>query len=195
MGRALTLAMAGRIEEAEVAFEKTVQWESSRLQPILMSRAWYIDRPRGDYDGAVKDLEEPSKTGMIIPFLYRGLIYARIGKADLALADFAEVINRVKARPDWFAIPDFFPRRLAFLLGRGEAYVLKGDLDRAQADGDEAVRCAPASAEARLLRARVYDKRGKPDLAEADRREAARLEHDPILASPEPRTSHNHARP
>src|SRR5262245_44917939 len=126
---------------------------------------------------------------MIIPLLYRGLIYARTGKADPALADFAEVVNRVKVRPDWFALPDFFPRRLALLLRRAEAYSLKGDLGRAQADSDDAVRFAPESADARLLRARVSDKRGKSDLAEADRRAAAGLHHDPLFALPEPRTA------
>jgi Tfp pilus assembly protein PilF len=102
------------------------------------------------------------------------------------------VIDRVKRQPDWFANPDFLPHRLALLLGRAEAYLLKGDLDRAGTEAGQAVHLAPKSAEARLLRARVHEKCGKPELAEADRRAAARLDPDPVLALPEPRSSRDH---
>jgi Flp pilus assembly protein TadD len=71
-----------------------------------------------------------------------------------------------------------------FLLGRGEANLVKGDLEHALADADQAVHFAPSSAEARLLRARVHDKRGTTDLADADRRAAATLVPDPIVAPP-----------
>ena len=53
----------------------------------------------------MKKLDEAAKGGMIIQFLHRGLIYAWAEEADLALADFAEVMNRVKPRRDWFATP------------------------------------------------------------------------------------------
>jgi serine/threonine protein kinase/Tfp pilus assembly protein PilF len=187
VGRGDAAAIAGRVEQAEIAFEKALAFDRGRLNHVLTSRAWFIDRPRGDYGAALKKLEEPAKTGMILPFLYRGLLYARTGAADRALADFAEVIKRVKPRPDWFSVADYYPRWLAFLVGRGEAHLLKGDLDRALADSDEAVRFAPHSSEARLLRARVHATRGKDDLAAADRREAARLTPDPMLALPEHR--------
>jgi serine/threonine protein kinase len=94
----------------------------------------------------------------------------------------------VDHRTDLFSLAEYYPRWLALMLGRGEAYLLKGDLDRALADSDEAVRFAPRSAEARLLRARVHGKRGKPDLAAADRRAAAQLKPDPILTLPELRS-------
>jgi len=128
---------------------------------------------------------------MIIQFLDRGLIYARLGMPDRALADFAEVESRVKNRPEWFAVPDFKSRWLALVLGRVRAYLKKGDLDRALADSEEAVRFAPHSAEARLLRADVAAKRGQDELAAADRREAARLAPDPMFALPAPRTGSN----
>jgi tetratricopeptide (TPR) repeat protein len=125
---------------------------------------------------------------MIIQFLYRGLIYDRLEMPDRALADFQEVIKRVKTRRDWFAIGDYFPRWLAFLIGRGEAYLMKGELDFAWADSDEAVKFAPRSYEARMLRARIHEKRGEKDLADADRGEAARLEPDFMLTLPKPRS-------
>jgi serine/threonine protein kinase/tetratricopeptide (TPR) repeat protein len=184
--RADCLALADRIEQADRAYDECVKFDPTRAGPILVTRAWSVDRPRGDYAAALKKLDEAAKTGMIIQFLDRGLIYARLGKPDLALADFAEVLNRVKTRPDWFAIPDIRSRWLGFMLGRGRAYLLKGDLYRALSDSDEAVRFAPRSAESRLLRAEVYAKSGKKEPADADRREAARLASDPMLELPEP---------
>ena len=189
-GRALVLAVTGRIQEAEAGYEECAKIDPTRLpHHRQVTHAWLIDRPRADYDAALKKLDEAANSVSIWQLLERGLILARLNSPDRALADFTEVLERVKPRPDWFATPDYYPRWLALMLGRGEAHLLKGDFDRALADADEAVRFAPQSAEARLLRARVHDKRGKPDLAEADRRAAARLEPDPMLTLPEPRTS------
>ena len=171
--RADCLAMTGRTEEALAAFKDAVALDPGRRShPVLATRAWFIDRPGGDYDAALKKLDETAQGGMIIQFLYRGLIYDRLEMPDRALADFQEVIERVKTRREWFAIADYFPRRLALLIGRGEAYLMKGELDLALADSDEAVKFAPRSHEARLMRARIREKRGEKDLADADRREA-----------------------
>jgi len=183
-GRGDALLLAGRIEQAEAAFQECTKFDSMRASAGLTSHAWLIDRPRGDYDAALKKLDEVAKGGWIIPYLLRGLLYARKGLPDRALADFAEVMKRVEKRKEWFSIPDYFPRRLGILVGRGEAYLQKGDLDRAFAESDEAVRFAPWSAEARLLRSQVHAQRGKADLAEADNREAKRLAPDPLFARP-----------
>jgi tetratricopeptide (TPR) repeat protein len=86
-------------------------------------------------------------------------------------------------------VENYLCRWLALRIGRGEAYLLKGDLDRALAECDEAVRFAPWSAEARLLRAQVHARRGEDDRAATDRREAQRLTPDPLLARPEPRVA------
>jgi serine/threonine protein kinase/Tfp pilus assembly protein PilF len=184
VGRGDGLLLAGRIEQAEAAYQECIKFDPNRGYAGLESHAWLIDRPRGDYDAALKKLDQIAKGGWIIPYLLRGLIYARKGMPDKALADFAEVMKRVEKRKEWFSIPDYFPRRLGILIGRGEAYLLKGDLDRALAESDEAARFAPWSAEARSLRAQVHSRRGKTDLAEADNREAQRLTPDPLFARP-----------
>ena len=184
MSRGDVLAMAGRIAEAEAVYAETIKFDPNRLHPILNARAWFIDRPRADYAAALKKLDQTASGGMIIQYLHRGLIYARLGKADRVLADFDEVINRMKNRHGWFAVADYLVRRLAVLIGRAEAYLLKGDLDRALAEVDEAVKFVPSSREARLLRAEIHSRRGKTDLATADRLEASRLAPDPIIARP-----------
>jgi serine/threonine protein kinase/lipoprotein NlpI len=186
--RADCLAMAGRTDLALAGFKEAVALDPSRRgHPVLATHAWFIDRPNGNYDAALKKLDEAAKGGMIIQFLDRGLIYVRLEKPDAAIADFNEVIKRVKTRRDWFAIADYLPRWPALLIGRGEAFLLKGELDLALADSNEAVQFAPKSHEARLLRARIREKRGEKELANADRREAARLEPDFMLTLPKPR--------
>jgi tetratricopeptide (TPR) repeat protein len=169
-----------------LAYQECLKLDSNRLHSVLESRAWLIDRPRGDYDAALKKLEVTTKGEMVSPFLHRGLIYARLGMADRALADFAEVIRRIERRREWFGVADHFSRRLGLLIGRGEAYLKKGELDRAWNESNEAVQFAPKSAEARLLRSQVHARRGETKLAEADTREATQLQPDPLLARPEP---------
>ena len=151
--RADALALAGRTAEAEAVFQETIAFEPGRGHPVLAARAWFIDRPKGDYAAALQKLDATASGGMIIQFLYRGLIYARLEMPDRALADFKEVIERAKTRREWFTVADDLPRWLALLLGRGEAYLEKGERDLALADSNEAVQFAPGSAEARLLRA------------------------------------------
>jgi tetratricopeptide (TPR) repeat protein len=155
---------------------------------VYSIRGFYLDRPRGNYEEALKNLTLAEHA--VWPpnaFLYRGFLRARLGRSDAALADFKKLMAIVEdSRPDFFGLEDFVPRRLLFLLGRGEARLLEGDLAGALADADEAVRFTPSSAEALRLRARVHDKQGKPDLAAADRRAASESKPDPIIARPEP---------
>ena len=124
------------------------------MRAILMCRGFYLDRARGDYKEALKNLdlaEHPVWPPAVL--LFRGFMYSRLGQPDRALADFKKLMDIVEvSRPDFFALEDFVCRWLLFLLGRGEAYLARGDLEHALADSDEAVRFAPSSAEARLLR-------------------------------------------
>jgi tetratricopeptide (TPR) repeat protein len=142
--RADSLALSGRIDEATKGIAETVTLDPDRGHPVLAARAWFIDRPNGDDNAALKKLDETAKGGMIMPFLYRGLIYSRLEMPDRALAEFDEVIDRVKkTRREWFAIADYLVRWPALLIGRGETLLLKGKLDLALADANEAVQFAP----------------------------------------------------
>jgi tetratricopeptide (TPR) repeat protein len=84
---------------------------------VVSCRGYYLDRCRGDFDEAIKNLtlaEHP-----IWPpnaYLDRGIIYARLGRPDRALADFKKLIEIVKdTRPEFFGLEDFVVRRLVFL--------------------------------------------------------------------------------
>ncbi len=184
--KASVLALASRFAEAEKAFDEVARKNPDTVRWVLASRGYYLDRLRGDHDQAIKNLTLAEHA--IWPpcaFLYRGSISARRGDTERALADLKRFMEFVdSSRPDIFAVEDFVPRRLVFLLARGEAFLTKADLEHALADAEEAVRFSATSAEARLLRARVYEKQGKDKLAEADRRAAAQLTADPIVAAP-----------
>src|SRR6266487_3402511 len=69
----------------------------------------------------------------------------------------------------------------AVYLGRADAYVRKGDYDRALADYDEAIKLAPGTAIAFALRGEVHAKRGDYDGAIADYERA--IEREPNLPS------------
>ena len=69
----------------------------------------------------------------------------------------------------------------AVYLGRADAYVRKGDYDRALADYDEAIKLAPDTAIAFALRGEVHAKRGDYDGAIADYERA--IERAPNLPS------------
>jgi serine/threonine-protein kinase len=188
IAKAGALALAGRYDHAAATYDEARKADEGVVRVALSCRGFYLDRSRGDYEEAIRNLNLAEHS--VWPpnvYLYRGLIYARLGQPDRAMADFKKLMDIVEAsRGDFFAIDDFVSRPLVFRLGRDEAYLVKGDLEHALADTDEAVRFAPSSAEARLLRARVHDKRGTSDLADADRRAAAQLVSDPIVAPPIP---------
>src|SRR5262249_42568452 len=65
-GRADCLALAGRTDAARAAFEECTRVYPERSHPVLATTAWCIDRPQGDYDEALKKLDEAAKGGMII---------------------------------------------------------------------------------------------------------------------------------
>jgi serine/threonine-protein kinase len=184
--RACVLAMAGRYEQASKAFDEANKLAGGLARGVLASRAYYFDRPQGHYVEAIKNLNAAADpVWPPVAYLYRGFLLARLGQPDQALADFKKLMEIVEShRGDLFMVRDFMTRRLVFLLGRGEAYLQKGDLEHALADADGAVRFLPTSAEAHALRARIHEKRAKADVAAADRAAAARLVSDPILATP-----------
>jgi tetratricopeptide (TPR) repeat protein len=183
---ACTLALAGSYDRAAAVFDEACkQLNEGFLRGTLACRGLFLDRAQGNDDEAIKNLnraEDP--IWPVNTFLYRGIVYVRMSQPDRALAEFKRLTDVIETRrPDCFGVEDFFPRKLVFLLFRGDAYLQKGDFERALADADEAVRFVPGSVEARLLRAQVHTKRGNNDLADADRRDAAKLVRDPVIAN------------
>ena len=69
-----------------------------------------------------------------------------------------------------------YPRHPVARLYRGQAYLLAGDLPRAEADLTEAIRLVPGSAEAYKLRARLARRKGDAESALSDLASALKLD-------------------
>jgi tetratricopeptide (TPR) repeat protein len=106
--------------------------------------------------------------GRAIAFLQRGSMYRRIGKFELALADFSESL---RYRPD---SADAYT-------GRANAHRGLGQLDAAIADHSEAIRLKPDFAMAYSNRGNVYSDKKDYQRAIADYDEA--LKRDPHYAA------------
>src|SRR5262249_47748859 len=157
----------GRYEEAEAGYKRCDEFDPGWACVVQTCRARFIDRRRGDLDRALEALGKALRTlegwkpsdWLLGAYLYRGLTYLRRQRPDQALADLARLTDLAET---WDVLEGFFvnadlsDRRLDLLLGRAGACLIKGGLDRALDDCDEAVPQAPRSAEARSLRAEVH---------------------------------------
>jgi tetratricopeptide (TPR) repeat protein len=101
--------------------------------------------------------------GRAIAFLQRGSMYRRLGKFDLALADFSESLR-------------YNPNSADAYTGRGNAHRGLGQIDAAIADHDEALRLKPNFATAYNNRGNAYSDKKDYQRAIADYDEAVRLE-------------------
>ena len=136
----------------------------------------------------------------VLGYVKRGVSRLGQGKILLAQADFQQakkldpelaraLIRRAeesrvnfqfdKARADYSEAIRLDPTSAAYA-GRGNTYLLQGDLDTALADCNECVRLEPGSAWAYSLRAEIYRMKGDLPRALADANEGIRL--DPKFA-------------
>jgi len=99
----------------------------------------------------------------------RGLLYVRAAlrdeKPELALRGVADLTEMIR----------LVPRAALAYCGRGSAYGLAGDYQRALADFDRAVRLCPKMADAYALRGGAHLALGKQDAAQADLARAQQL--------------------
>ncbi len=145
------------------------------------------------FDKAVADFTEamqrlPNDPDVIFN---RGGAYQKIGREDLARADFAKAVKAFELRGEsWLdrgdydrAIADFGtalsldPNMADALLHRGVAYKLKGMPERAVADYDRCLQQNPNDSLAWMNRGNARKSMGQPELAFADYAKA--LELDP----------------
>jgi tetratricopeptide (TPR) repeat protein len=102
---------------------------------------------------------------------------ALLARAEIALQSkrYDEVISVLSA-----ALQSRPPQDAALLMLRlrSDAYIAKGDLDRALKDGNEMVRVDPQSFRGYQVRGRVYRRKGQLDKAIAEYTAAARLNPD-----------------
>jgi len=93
----------------------------------------------------------------------RAMVYLKLRKSDLALADLDEALRLVPGDPK-------------VIYNRGIAYFQKADYNQALTEFSEAIRLDPKWALAFLGRSRTHAKMGKHELATADRQKATELD-------------------
>jgi len=83
VAKAGALALAGRYDQAAATYDEARNADEGFVRGVLSSRGFYLDRTRGDYEEAIRNLNLaehpvwPPNT-----YLYRGIIYARLGQPD-----------------------------------------------------------------------------------------------------------------
>jgi tetratricopeptide (TPR) repeat protein len=135
-------------------------WKAGQLEPL--------ERALADYDAALE-----ADPGYGSARHGRGLVLARRGEFDRAVADFnAALASGRLHRQEQAQVRD----------DRGVAYADAGELDRALADFGAAVNLDPGNAKAYNDRGYAHELKGEYELARRDYRKAAEL--DPRYAAP-----------
>ena len=197
-GRARALHLAGRLQEAELAYDAAIARDGGEPQ-------WHVGRgivrmDLGDLGGALADFDRALaiRPGLSKARYDRGLVWLRMEQYAQALADFDQTVRAV---PDHAAA--FNSRGVALVhLGRLEAavesfqraaqlanlaaahgncaaaYHALGRLRPALNELNTAIRLERANPVHRANRGRVYMDLGRPDLAVADLEEALALAPD-----------------
>lgn len=137
--------------------------EDERL--ILTTRSG-IYQNKGDYKNAIKDMTDAINCGAFRDDVYlrRGELYYKTKQYPLAFKDYSTILSKNPVdETAWEK--------------RAEVALALGNLSRALLDVNKAIECYPGENLGRLyrLRARVYDKQGKKDLANKDRVKASKF--------------------
>ena len=171
--RAITLAMAGKPQDALAALDKVIS--TGRSASAAERAGWLSDRARlhaalKKPDAAVKDLDEaikldPSGRETVERYFLRARLNNDLGRFDKALDDLNRVIEQEQGAPD--------SRKALLFATRGSSHAAKGQFDRALADLDGAISLAkdvpPAVVGSwYVVRARANRAAGKPDAALQD---------------------------
>jgi tetratricopeptide (TPR) repeat protein len=109
----------------------------------------YFTNKEGDVADAAAEADEDKDDPVVDALNLKGLMYLGNGQTDKAIAVYSDAIKRD-------------PKYSFSYLGRGDAYAVKGDLQRALADYETAARVDPhndaATDRVKLLRAELGQK-------------------------------------
>ncbi|MBI1272127.1 tetratricopeptide repeat protein [bacterium] len=133
---------------------------------LLLTTRSGLHQNRGDYKSAIKDMTDAIKSGA-----FRDDLYLRRAELFFTTKHFQEAFK------DYSTILSKNPVDETAWEKRAEAALAMGNLSRALLDVNKALECYPGENLGRLyrLRARVYDKQGKKDLADKDRVRASKF--------------------
>jgi len=143
--------------------------------------ACFAAGPKADLQQQIKSISEQLKVDPIQPELifHRSQLYMQIPARALQIRDLDECIPEFEQRytdPTMSRIKEITQRCLQFAYAdRGAANRETGHTQTAIADFSKAISYGPKFADYYKLRADLYDKTGRPELAKQDRAQAAKL--------------------
>ena len=128
------------------------------------------EKKMAHYEEAVKEFSRAIELSpdFTMPYLYRGEVYYKMGKFDLAIEDYTQAIF-------WTNAPFAIAKGLCL---RGIAYYAKGEIDKAIKDFTKALQKEPEYAQVYFQRGQAYLIKNEFNLAIADCDKAIRLEPD-----------------
>lgn len=189
------LAVKQDLGAAQSLFSKAIA-ANPTLATAWLNRGVVYARQR-DYEQAITNYNEAEKLDpkLVDIYLNRGIAYTTIGMPEPAIQDYSRVVTlRPGDRDGWLnrgheylktrrfdrAITDFtqvlrLGDSFVARIGRGRAYWVVGNLNKAFDDFSAAIQLQPTSAIAYYYRARIYARYGQHDTAMADARKAMSL--------------------
>jgi tetratricopeptide (TPR) repeat protein len=197
LSRAMLFIQQGQLSDAELALTQSLRLDPRNAGAYTCRGSIYHNT--GRLDDALADLNYAILIApkLVEAYVQRGHVHVKRKEYDDALADFDTAEQLATTRIPGPAIGratvwmerenydlaidalgcamDFASCRPAALCTRGLARLLKGDLDQALTDADEAVRLLPDDAVAYNNRGAVYLKRGDYAAAQFDLQRAIRL--------------------
>jgi tetratricopeptide (TPR) repeat protein len=155
--------------------------KSEEAADALMTRGIIYFLGKKDYAKSIDDMTECLKwlklnkkdeaegaDELAMLYFFRGLSYIHQENTfDQALADMTDAI-----RND----PSFYEGAIGSHLIRSAIYLQKGELEKALADANEAVKIDPQCADALLVRSRIYEKQDDQEKAASDRQAYRQIE-------------------
>ena len=202
--RGVTYLFRGDSDHALADFSQAIKLQPKLVEAYVNRSSIYIDK--GDYSQSLADSNQALQLKPDLPVGYnnRGLFYLHTKDYDRAIADFSQTlkllvstdsskkvrldgsqlgrINRISSDVPVFSFIVTELSDYIVYVNRGNAYMLKGDYDRALTDFNDAIKLQPNHGAAYLNRAVVYFTKQDYDRALVDHNKTIKLQPDFGLA-------------
>lgn len=155
----LLINPAQAIEQLDLALEKDRSWEAYAVRAAAQERL-------GNYEEAIADYSKALETSLydmnVIRTIYqaRGRAYADVGKHELAIKDFTEIVDNVMQIYGCFEEASLDEQTLVVnaYLGRGQSNEALGQYSQAMKDYEQAIQLSPNNDTANRFRANLHSK-------------------------------------
>jgi tetratricopeptide (TPR) repeat protein len=150
---------AQAIEQLNLALKKDRSWEAYAVRAAAQERL-------GNYEDAIADYSRALESRLydlnVIRTIYqaRGRAYADVGKHELAIKDFTEIVDNVMQIHGYYeeASPDEQTLVVNAYLGRGQSYEALLQYRQAMKDYEQAIQLSPNNDTANRFRANLHSK-------------------------------------